>query len=209
MNEIINLIDKTKNITLNSYEFEHLKNEQDKILKSIYENLMIETGVKNKINNLKELKSKINIDNISNVNLKPVKKNLKKDITKVVNEEIDKRVKEKEKKNREEIKDSFQNNIDEINKKYKKLEASKNKLEKLLKNINVNKIIENDIDNIKGKEINMNEIIKKKENSIKTKKSLTKKKTTLKKKLTKKKPKKFMIVNNNPPYREYYFFQKK
>ena len=42
MDEIIKLIEKINDTTLNNYEFEHLKNEQNEILKSINDNFMIE-----------------------------------------------------------------------------------------------------------------------------------------------------------------------
>ena len=60
MDEIIKLIEKINDTTLNNYEFEHLKNEQNEILKSINDNFMIEKNVKNRIDNLRELKKKYN-----------------------------------------------------------------------------------------------------------------------------------------------------
>lgn len=210
MDEIIQLLEKTNNITLNNYEFEHLKNEQDDILRSINDNFMIERNVKNKIDNLQELKKKISLDNLNKVKLKPIQKNLKQEIKKIINEEVDKTLKEKEEKMEKNKDNKALENKEKIKKKITNLKKENSKLKQVLKTVDLDTYIDSDIKYISEKRIDTDELKKIKEKSKKNKKSLSKKKKLPNtKKKSKKIVKKFMIVNNNPPYREYYFFQKK
>lgn len=196
MDNLIKLVNKAENTTLSNYELQHLLKEQNNILNSLNDNFNLEKTVKNRVNYLKELKNNIFVDDINKLNQKKTNTSTLKDkVNKIIKDEISVNIKQKEK----ELQDKYEEEKFQFI-----LKQDANKLDKVVKE---------DIEEIKSKKLPTLEKPKDLPNTALTlDKSKSKKKTTLKdskKMKTKKKLKKFLIVNNNPPVREYYFFQKK